>query len=155
MRLQLPAKLRVFDGAVVVAASIPYGRALFSTAIGGFGAGPDFEFGPSSGISCLLTGWLYFPLGWLANPVLLCGVALLLMQRRLLAALCGLLAVGLACLWAVQFQREYSADLLREGYYSWRLGMILFAIGTLCSVVTQYGALLPPLGRGWKWRQSG
>jgi hypothetical protein len=95
-----------------------------------------------TGLSCLLSGWFSYPLGWLANPTLLAGVLLLTTRRRLAACLGGTLALGMASLWTYKFRRDFrpEADLLREGYNWWLGGMVILAGGSFGSIAAQYGA---------------
>jgi di/tricarboxylate transporter len=141
MKFLFRFKLSAFDAIVVLLCCIAYGHALFSTAIGGFWSGPDFDHPPRTGLSCLLSGWFWHPLEWLANPFLLAAAVLLLTRHRGLACCGGVLAFGLAC----QFQREFPADLLMQGYYSWLISMAIFVIGSFCSVVI--GRFGNPSGR--------
>lgn len=129
---------RLFDGVIIALCSIAYGHALFSVAIGGFWHGPDFDHPPMTGLDCLLTGWLHYPLGWLANLALVAGIVLFLVGFRLLACLFGLFALGMACIFAKEFARDFPADLLKQGYHSWLMSMQIFVVGSACSLVLRY-----------------
>jgi hypothetical protein len=134
MKFLFCSKLSAFDAVVVLLCCIAYGHAFFSVAIAGFWSGPDFDHPPMTGLSCLLSGWFWYPLEWLANPFLLAAAVLLLTRHRVLACCVAVLALGLAC----QFQRELPAKLLMQGYYSWLISMAIFVIGSFCSVVIEW-----------------
>jgi len=115
-----------------------YGIALFSTAIGGFWTGPDFDHPPMPGWNCLLSGWWHFPEGWLANPLMFMALFLLMIRFRIAAFLTSSAAVGLAWIWTENFSREFSVELLRSGYDWWMGSLHVLAFGILCSAVWYY-----------------
>jgi hypothetical protein len=130
--------IRLFDPVIVSLTGIAYGVALFSTAIGGFWTGPDFDHPPMSGWECLLWGWLHFPIGWLANPLMFVAVILLLTRCRIVAFFLAAGAIGLAWLWTYDFSRQFSAKLLMAGYDWWVLSMQVLLVGVFCSLIVHY-----------------
>lgn len=128
----------LIDPAIACLSGIAYGVALSSTAIGGFWTGPDFDHPPMSGWDCLRTGWLFFPEGWLANPLTFAAVILLLTRCRIAAFFLAAGALGLAWLWTYDFSREFSAKLLMAGYDWWVLSMQILLVGSFCSLVMHY-----------------
>lgn len=135
MRLFNQGRISLLDVVVACLSGIAYAVALFSTAIGGFWTGPDFEYSPSSGLDCLQQGWLFFPIGWLANPVLFVAVVLLLARCRIAAFLMAIVAIALAWLWNNQFCREFSPELLRPGFHWWLSSMQILIAGSFCSLL--------------------
>jgi hypothetical protein len=121
--------------AVACLACIAYGVALFSTAIGGFWTGPDFDHAPMSGWDCLLSGWFHFPIGWLANPVLFAAIFLLLSGFRIAAFLLGILAIGLVRYWTYEFCQQFPAKLLMAGCDWWLFSIEALVAGSFCSMV--------------------
>src|SRR5262245_17167771 len=99
MRFRFSSTHRLFDAAIIALCAIAYCHALRSIAIGGFWHGPDFDQPPMTGWDCLKSGWWIYPMGWLANFVLLAGIVVLLTGRRLLACLFAMLAIGMVCIW--------------------------------------------------------
>src|SRR4051794_24334965 len=126
---------RLVDLAVACLACTAYGISLFSIAIGGFWTGPDFDHAPMSGLTCLLSGWVHFPIGWLANPAFCTGVVLLVFRFRIAAFLSATAGIGLAWLWTCEFCRQFPAELLMNGYRWWLFSMQLLLLGTLCSMI--------------------
>jgi hypothetical protein len=138
MRLSKYRTISIVDVVVACLACTAYGIALFSTAIGGFWTGPDFDHPPMSGLNCLLSGWFHFPIGWLANPVMFTAVVLLLARCRSAAFLSATGAIGLAWLWTHEFCQQFPAKLLMAGYHWWLLSMLVLVVGSLCSLVFHY-----------------
>src|SRR5437764_5909602 len=99
--MRSPANLTIsfVDMAVACLSGSAYGVALFSTAIGGFWTGPDFDHPPMTGWNCLTSGCFHFPIGWLANPVMFTAIVLLLIRFRFAAFLSSCGALGLAWIW--------------------------------------------------------
>jgi hypothetical protein len=135
----------VVDIAAVVLCCSAYGVALSSTAIDGFWTGPDFDHAPMSGLDCLLSGWLWQPIGWLANPLIFAGVVLLLVRCRISAFVTGMAAIGLAVFWTREFSREFSAKLLMSGYAWWMASMQILVAGSFLSMVVHYSETLKSL----------
>ncbi len=94
----------------------------------GLSAGP-FDLAPIYGFSCALTGWMDYPFGWLANPLVWAGVVLLARRRPGAAAVCGLLAVGPVAQWSVEWHRQGLWRMLRAGYDLWVASVGLLAVG--------------------------
>ena len=84
----------------------------------GLSAGP-FDLAAIYGFSCALTGWMDYPFGWLANPLIWVGVILLACGRPGFAAGCGLLAIGPVVQWSLEWDRQGLSHMLRAGYYLW------------------------------------
>ena len=138
MKLKSHWTLSFVDIATAAFSCIAYHFALFSTAIGGFWTGPDFDHAPMSGWECLLTGWFEFPIGWLANPVLFAATVLLLFRLRIAAFLLGVGAVGFSTLWVNQFFRQFPPKLLLSGYDWWLLSQHILVAGSFCSLIVHY-----------------
>ncbi len=95
----------------------------------GLSAGP-FDLAAIYGFGCALTGWMDYPLGWLANPLLWAGVVLLVCRRPGAAAVCGLLAVGPVVQWSLEWHHQGLWRMLRVGYDLWVASVGLLAVGS-------------------------
>ena len=95
----------------------------------GLSAGP-FDLAAIYGFNCALTGWMDYPLGWLANPLVWAGVVFLICRRPGAAAVCGFLAVGSVAQWSVEWHRQGLWLMLRVGYALWVASVGLLAIGS-------------------------
>jgi hypothetical protein len=142
--------MTLFDIAVVSASCSAYGVALFSTAIRSFWTGPNFVIGPLSGWDCLTSGCFYLQIGWLANPVLFVGEVLLLSRYRIAAFLLAIGSLGWTCLWTIEFCREFSANLLEDGYYWWLSSMLILLVGAFCSLVVHHSEARRSLRLFWQ-----
>jgi hypothetical protein len=81
----------------------------------GLSAGP-FNMSAFDGFYCVLIGWLDYPFGWLANPLLWAGVVLLACRQSGAAAICGLLAIVPAVQWSLEWDRQGLSRMLGAGY---------------------------------------
>jgi hypothetical protein len=123
-------RARVPELAVAALVTGLYISACFSVVVrAGMSTGP-FEFGPIYGLSCVLLGWMDFPVGWLANPILWIGIVLLALGYRGAASICGLLALGPAVAWSLEWHGLGFWHTLRDGYYLWAASIVVLITGS-------------------------
>ena len=100
------------------------------------------------GIQVLAFGWMGLLLGqaaWLANPVLLLGVILLVCRRWIAACITVLVALGLGATTVWLFSCEIPADeggvshfqlaQLGFGFYAWLASMVVVAAGAVALLI--------------------
>lgn len=95
----------------------------------GLPAGP-FDLAAIYGYQCVLTGWHYFPIGWLANPLIGAGVILLFYRRPAVATLCGLTAAIATIQWSLEWNRQGLWGWLSLGYNLWLASIAILVVGS-------------------------